>query len=95
MALAIDKIELPIWVWRYFSTGDVIQILHVVEKEGDYFFLDTVYFVHLSSKEVSVDYRKLRANIENFKEYSLMNKFSSKIETIKSIFTKLEIKSLS
>lgn len=89
----IDKIELPIWVWRYYSTGDVIQILHAVRKEKDYFFLDTVYFLHLSNKEMSVEHRVLRTSEENFKENSMMSKFSSHQDAIKSIFNRTEVKS--
>jgi hypothetical protein len=87
------NVELPIWVWRYYSTGDALQIVHIFEKYKEGFFGDLLYFVYLSNKEVSVDERIVKINNEDLDEYYSISKFSSQYQTIKAIFNKLDIRS--
>ena len=95
----LKSIKLPIWVWHYFPTGNVTQIIHLAKRnptlllpgglkaEGG-FSIDKLYFVQVG-REFSVEAGHL-SNVDDSDviKYNLMSTFK---ETIKTIFEFLKM----
>jgi hypothetical protein len=87
----VNKLEFPVWLWRYFSTGNVIEIVHVVgqsNSKNNYKEVDKTLSLHLSSSELKVDNSEFKIEAD-LNHYYHMEKFEFQEQTIKSIFTNL------
>lgn len=88
----IDDLKLPTWVWRYFSTGDSVQMAHLVLKTKQKFVLDQIYFVNLGLNEFEIDNRHAGMWHSEVSKNSEMKDYIYNHQTIKAIFNKTVIR---
>jgi hypothetical protein len=86
----IKELDLPIWLWHYYSTSGKVTIVNIdaTIAAGSRYSIDKLISVDLENKKIVIKNNTTIWNHE-LRSYSLMNRFIFEHETIKSVFNSI------